>query len=51
MKIVVPEDPFEPGNGDLFMEVSRVGQLGPQITTIIGKLTHAHPEVAALAAM
>jgi hypothetical protein len=44
MKIVVPEDPYEPGAGDLFMEVTSVGEPNGFMVPIRGKLTQAHLE-------
>jgi hypothetical protein len=45
MKIVVPEDPYEPGAGDLFIEVTKLDEPNGFMTGIRGKLTQPHLEV------
>jgi hypothetical protein len=44
MKIVVPEDPYEPGGGDLFMEVTSLDEPNGFMLGIRGKLTQPHLE-------
>jgi hypothetical protein len=44
MKIVVPEDPYDCGTGDLFMEVISVDEPNGFRIGIHGKLTQTHPE-------
>jgi len=44
MKIVVPEDPYEPGAGDLFMEVTSLDEPNGFMIGIHGKLTQPHLE-------
>lgn len=45
MRVVVPDDPNDYGGGDLFVEVTRLNVLSNLQTSIVGKLTRAHPTV------
>jgi hypothetical protein len=48
MKIVVPDNPFESGGGDLYMEVTSLDTASHSSVIIHGKLTQEHVEMGAI---